>query len=58
MFNVYVQPYGYDRPSIPPFSFAFLLMPSQLALFFFTISALSRRPRCITGIRPLGYLLS
>ena len=32
MFNVYVQPYGYDRPST--LSCTFLITPSQLTLFY------------------------
>ena len=54
MFNVYVQPYGYDRP----FVFPFPLTPSRLTPFFFSISALSRRLYCIVTVRPLGCLPS
>ena len=54
MFNVYVQPYGYDRP----FVFPFPLTPIRLTPFFFSISALSRRLYCIVTVRPLGCLPS
>ena len=46
IFNVYMQPYGYDRPlAFTPF----LSTSSQKTtfLFFFSISALSRRLYCL-----------
>ena len=53
MFNVYIQPYGYDRPStLLYFTLQFCLV--KLTLFLITISALPRHPRYITGIWPLG----
>ncbi len=53
IFNVYIQPYGYDRPStLLYFTLHFCLV--KLTLFLITISALPRHPRYITGIWPLG----
>ena len=53
IFNVYIQPYGYDRPSTLLY-FTFTIMPGLLTLFLITISALPRHPHYIVGIRPLG----
>lgn len=47
MFNVYVQPHGYDRPYT---LFPLLITPSQLPHILSTIFALSCRPRYFTGI--------
>ncbi len=60
-FNVYMQMYGYDRPSTP-----ILYFPNNVQStdpFLFTISLLCRRPRSFTGIglwatcSPILYLI-
>lgn len=54
MFNVYIQPYGYDRLStLLYFTLQFRLV--KLTPFLITISALPRLPHYIIGVWPLGF---
>ena len=54
MFNIYIQPYGYDRLStLLYFTLQFRLV--KLTPFLITISALPRLPHYIIGVWPLGF---
>lgn len=53
MFNVYIQPYGYDRFSTF-LSFTFIILPGRNDPYLITISALPRPLHYIVRIRPLG----